>query len=172
MDRPTPHATYENRGLPALFFVAGAALLSTGLLILAIVTLARGHRDGYRLFIPVAMFAAYGAVIYLRSPTELSLAPGFIALRYPFVEPHWIPVSAIQGVIRHGRLGRTCEIKTRGEARTWIERLRVELEMKYFFEKSTGATLTDEALLAALPHLKVDNRFRNRFGRRWWDPGT
>jgi hypothetical protein len=163
MDRPVAHATYGNAGLPAMFFVAGAALMCIGLTILAIVTIARGDRDGFRVFIAVAAFGSYGVFVYLRSPIGLSLAPGFISIRYPFAEPHWIPVSAVQGVIRHGRLGRTCEITVGNTPGTWTKWLTVELHLNYFTDEATGRDITDEVLLAAIPQLKVDDSFRNRF---------
>ena len=162
MERPTPHATYENAGLPAMFFVAGAALIATGLLIGGIVTIARGDREGYRLFIGVAAFGGFAVVHYLRSPVELSLAPGFISIRYPFADPQWIPASSVQGVIRHGKHGRVCEL-TLDQPGVMTKWQMVRLELKYFYDKASGQDITDENLLAAIPHLKVDNSFRNRF---------
>ncbi|HYI13552.1 MAG TPA: hypothetical protein VEK57_31195 [Thermoanaerobaculia bacterium] len=164
MDAPTPHAVYQNSGFPAGCVVGAIGLAALVCLGVALVHGFRGNGDAaLQAAIGFALATGWGVFYYRGLPIELSLAPSFVGIRFPFGVTRWIPVSSIEGRLRHGQLGRIFDFRVTAGAALSVGRQLIRIDMAFFSEKSTGGELTDEILLAAIPDLKVDNSSLNRF---------
>jgi hypothetical protein len=164
VDAPTPHAVYQNSGFPAGCVVGAIGLTALVSLGIALVNGFQGNGDRALQGAVVCVLSAGWAVFYYRGfPIELSLAPSFIGIRFPFGSTRWIPVSGIEGRLRHGQLGRIFDFRVNGDAAPAVGRQLIRIDMAFFSEKSTGGELTDEILLAAIPQLKINNSSLHRF---------